>query len=446
MSDPTEYIRGKMEERGYTGDATFLQDGFQRWAETEHPDYTGIMAGGKMPRRRRTTLQMPKVLAAEVQARTGMGMGSCGHSGDECMCGTAMPMAPPPAQQFSQAKMEMKETQGQPKMGQMGDAFKAGLQEAAPTMETPAMTTMTQATPAQMRKMEALMRKIDRVKAKVDATLDPTKKAKFQSELDALQMEHKALMGSGLFSALGKLGKSAVKFGKKAASAVKKGVKKVATKENLERLKKAAKKGAELYVEAKEAGVFEGSREERMAKGRQLAAKKFQKKYMPEPEEEEVPEEEEDQMEGEGFMDLLKKGVALGKKYATKENLEKAKGYAKQAKKAYSTAKELGLTTGSTKEKLAKVKALAKEEGKKRITKALKDFDKDGIPDSKDKDDDNDGVPDSKDSNDHSASGGKKPRRRRAPSKRNLAVAKVMRERGVSLGEASKIVKAEGLA
>lgn len=438
MTDPTEYIRGKMEERGYSGDATFLQDGFQRWAETEHPDYTGIMAGGKMPRRRRTTLKMPKHLAFEVEKRTGMGMGSYKCScGDNCQCGAAMP---PAAQQFEAAKEEMKQEakSPMPKVGEMGDAFKAGLQEAAPKMETPAMTTMTQATPEQMRRMKGLMRQIEKLQLQVAETMDEKKKDRLQKRLYALQEEHKMLMGSGLFSSLGKLAK-------KGFSAVKKGVKKVATKENLEKLKKAAKKGAELYVEAEKAGVFKGSREERLAKGRQLAQKKFQKKYMPEEEEEEEVEEEEP-MEGEGFMDLLKKGVALGKKYATKENLEKVKKAAKTAKKAYSTAKELGLTSGSTKEKLAKVKSLAMEEGKKRATKALKDFDKDGVPDRKDKDDDNDGVPDKQDSNDNSASGGKKPRRRRAPSARNLAVAKVMRERGVSLGEASKIVKAEGLA
>lgn len=443
MSDPTEYIRGKMEERGYSGDATFLQDGFQRWAETEHPDYTGILAGGKMPRRRRATLQMPKNLAYEVNVRTGMGMctGSgrpCGCQQMECMCGSAAPAAV----QFEGAKQEMKQMGDMPKQGEIGDAFKAGLAESAPA---PMMNKPT-ATPAQQRRMMGIQKNIEKVQEQLKTAAGPTR-VKKQRELDSLQAEHSALMGSGLFSSLGKLGKTLGKAAKKGFKAAKSAVKKVATKENFEKLKKAAKKGAEMYVEAKEAGIFEGSREERLAKGKQLAQKKLSKRFMPPEEEEEEPMDEEEPMEGEGFMDLLKKGVALGKKYATKENLAKAKGYAKQAKQAYSTAKELGLTTGSTKEKLAKAKALALAEGKKRAMKAVKDFDRDGIPDSKDKDDDNDGVPDKKDSNDNSPpSGSGKPRRRRAPSKRNIAVAKVMRERGVSLGEASKIVKQEGLA
>lgn len=444
MSDPTEYIRGKMEERGYSGDATFLQDGFQRWAETEHPDYTGILAGGKMPRRRRATLQMPKNLAYEVNVRTGMGMCTgMGMMGNDDTSYNACGAGAPAAVQFEGAKEEMKQMGDMPKQGEIGDAFKAGLAESAPA---PMMNKPT-ATPAQRKRMEKMMDRIEKLKQKVAMTTGKQQMIA-QQELDSLQAEHSALMGSGLFSSLGKLGKTLGKAAKKGFKAAKSAVKKVATKENFEKLKKAAKKGAEMYVEAKEAGVFEGSREERLAKGKQLAQKKLAKRFMPpQEEEEEEPMDEEEPMEGEGFMDLLKKGVALGKKYATKENLAKAKGYAKQAKQAYSTAKELGLTTGSTKEKLAKAKALALAEGKKRAMKAVKDFDKDGIPDSKDKDDDNDGVSDKKDSNDNSPpSGSGKPRRRRAPSKRNIAVAKVMRERGVSLGEASKIVKQEGLA
>lgn len=455
MTDPTEYLRGKMEVRGYTPDVSFLQDGFQRWAESDRPGLSGEMlqGGAKQPRRRRATLRMGKVLEREVEARRGLGMGTGGQA--------PMPGAPGPLAMAKPVQMGAEgapakeqfrgfERRGPPKegppVGATMEAFKSGVAEAnaAGPVSQMAMPDMSpEEKEKRMKQAEKLEKQVMMLREKLDAEPDEGRKKRIMKRLEKLEAQLAELKGSGIFSALGKLGKSAAKGLKKAASAAKKVVKKVATKENLEKLKKAAKKGAELYVEAERAGVFRGSREERKEAGKRLAAKKFRAKYMPEEEEEEPEMEEEEELEGEGFADLLKKGMELGKKYATKENLEKVKKAAKTAKKAYATAKELGLTTGSTKEKLAKAKALAMAEGKKRATKALKDFDKDGVPDSRDKDDDNDGTPDKQDSNDRGAG---RMRRKRAPSKRNMMVAKVMRERGVGLGEASRIVKEEGLA
>ena len=452
MTDPTEYLRGKMEVRGYTPDVSFLQDGFQRWAEADRPGLSGEMlqGGAKQPRRRRAQLRMGKVLEREVEARRGLGM-----SGGQAPTPPA-PMAKPVQMgaEGAPAKEQFRgfEQRGPPKegppVGATMNAFKSGVAEASaaePLSQAVTPEMSPEEKEKRMKQAEKLEKQVMMLREKLDAEPDEGRKKRIMKRLEKLEAQLATLKGSGIFSALGKLGKSAAKGLKKAASAAKKVVKKVATKENLEKLKKAAKKGAELYVEAEKAGVFRGSREERKEAGKRLAAKKFRAKYMPEEEEEEEPEmeEEEDTLEGEGFADLLKKGMELGKKYATKENLEKLKKGVKTAKKAYSTAKELGLTSGSTKEKLAKAKALAMAEGKKRATKALKDFDKDGVPDSRDKDDDNDGTPDKQDSNDRGAG---RMRRKRAPSKRNMMVAKIMRERGVGLGEASRIVKEEGLA
>jgi hypothetical protein len=357
----------------------------------------------------------------------------------------------------------------------------------------------------------------NRVRERLQKGQDITKPMKMgvMAESKAAEEEAKPATGEGL----GDLLKTGLKLGKKAVAVGKK----YATKENLEKVKKAAKTAKELYDTAEKAGLTKGSTKEKLAKVKEMAkaeAMSRAKKALKDTDEDGVPDSKDKDDDGDGVPDTeekrggagklpddtkaalraefdkqgaklgqrmffvvqipsktgryyvvtrtghdigdyekkedadawvkaidpsfplegdglgslmkslgkaVKKGAKVAKKYATKENLEKLQKAAKTGAEIYGAVKEAGLTSGTKEEKLARAKSLAKSA----LMAKLK-----GEPEEEEEEPQEEAEPE----------GGRKPKRRRAPSKRNMMVAKVMKERGVGLGEASRIVKEEGLA